>query len=504
MRRMGLLTYAVVLSLVCGTRAFGQQPGATGSDGSSSQAATGGTTPNISGTGTPGFLAAWTTTTNLGNSIVFQRFGNIGVGTQSPAAKLDVNGTGKFHGLVTFASGQAFPGTASLGANTFSGSQSVTGNVTASGMVQGSVVNATISFNLGGAPFAFGSAGSGNAFLGFAGNSTTNSAANTATGQAALVSNSTGNQNTANGSSALQSNTEGNENVAIGSNALSNNTTGSANAAIGFDALFSNTGSFNTAVGNVALESNTSGYANTALGGGALGNNTTAGGNTAAGASALFPNTTGSLNTAVGDYAGVYYDGQTNMYLPTTGSNSTFIGANATATVDGLTNASAIGYDAQVNASNSLVLGSPQSVNGSANTMVGVDVGNPSNIFTVLQGGGHAISDGWDVYSSRRWKSDIKPLHDALAKVERLRGVEYTYTMSGNRNIGMIAEEVGKVVPEVVSYEDNGKDARGIDYARLTTLLVEAMKQQEAEIRQEQIRINKLESEVRALRREKK
>jgi len=45
----------------------------------------------------------------------------------------------------------------------------------------------------------------------------------------------------------------------------------------------------------------------------------------------------------------------------------------------------------------------------------------------------------------------------------------------------MIAEEVGKVVPEVVSYEANGKDARGIDYARLTALLVEAVKQQQAQ-----------------------
>ncbi len=61
--------------------------------------------------------------------------------------------------------------------------------------------------------------------------------------------------------------------------------------------------------------------------------------------------------------------------------------------------------------------------------------------------------------------------------MERLRGVSYTYTANGKHDIGMIAEEVGKVVPEVVSYEENGKDAKGIDYARLTALLVEAVKQ---------------------------
>jgi len=61
----------------------------------------------------------------------------------------------------------------------------------------------------------------------------------------------------------------------------------------------------------------------------------------------------------------------------------------------------------------------------------------------------------------------------------------------------MIAEEVGKVVPEVVSYEANGKDARGIDYARLTALLVEAVKQQQAEIRQQQSQLAKQQLQVK-------
>ena len=115
----------------------------------------------------------------------------------------------------------------------------------------------------------------------------------------------------------------------------------------------------------------------------------------------------------------------------------------------------------------------------------------------MLKGGGHAIADGWDTYSSRRWKSNIHTLDGALGKVERLRGVEYTYTASGAHDIGMIAEEVGKVVPEVVSYEANGKDARGIDYARLTALLVEAVKQQQAQIRQQQSQLAKQQSQAK-------
>jgi AmiR/NasT family two-component response regulator len=52
---------------------------------------------------------------------------------------------------------------------------------------------------------------------------------------------------------------------------------------------------------------------------------------------------------------------------------------------------------------------------------------------------------------------------------------------------------VGKVVPEVVTYEENGKDARGVDYSRLTAILIEAVKQQQREIRD-------LKSELRATR----
>ena len=75
--------------------------------------------------------------------------------------------------------------------------------------------------------------------------------------------------------------------------------------------------------------------------------------------------------------------------------------------------------------------------------------------------------------------------------MERLRGVSYDLKDSGKHEIGVIAEEVGQVVPEVVSYEKNGKDARGVDYSRLTALLIEAVKQQQKQITQQQNQIRK-------------
>jgi hypothetical protein len=113
---------------------------------------------------------------------------------------------------------------------------------------------------------------------------------------------------------------------------------------------------------------------------------------------------------------------------------------------------------------------------------VGIQTTNVTNSLTIGQGQGAAIADGWGTYSSQRFKTDIKTLPDALDKVERLRGVSYTLKATGKHEIGVIAEEVGKVVPEVVSYEANGKDARSVDYTRLTALLIEATKQQQAEI----------------------
>jgi hypothetical protein len=213
--------------------------------------------------------------------------------------------------------------------------------------------------------------------------------------------------------------------------------------------------------------------------------------NTAVGFDALFNNTTGGGNTAIGYAAG----NTTN--IPTTGSNNTFVGAGSgPSNLTTLNNAAAIGACAQVSASNALVLGALAGAsicNSSSNTNVGIDVGSPSNILTVLQGGGPAIADGWDVYSSRRWKTHIQPLQNALGKVEQLRGVSYDLEKSGKHQIGVIAEEVGEVVPEVVSYEENGKDARGVDYSRLTALLIEATKEQQQEIQE-------LRSELRATR----
>jgi hypothetical protein len=228
-------------------------------------------------------------------------------------------------------------------ANIFSTNQTVNGTVSAA------------SFSIGTNPFAFGSYASWNAFLGFAGNTTTTGKANTASGYQALSANSTGVSNTASGAGTLEQNTTGEANTASGAWALLRNTTGSFNTASGENALtFNTTGSNNTAAGDRALYFNSTGYFNTTSGADGLGSNTTGNNNTADGAFALYWNTTGSLNTALGVNAG-----------PDQNSPN-------------LTNATAIGALAQVTQSNSLVLGSISGVNNAtASTNVGIGTTSP-------------------------------------------------------------------------------------------------------------------------------
>ncbi|MBD3299290.1 MAG: hypothetical protein GF341_11585 [candidate division Zixibacteria bacterium] len=95
---------------------------------------------------------------------------------------------------------------------------------------------------------------------------------------------------------------------------------------------------------------------------------------------------------------------------------------------------------------------------------------------------GRGLANRWDTYSSRRWKIDIQQIEKPLDLVQQLSGVRYKHKSDSTPDIGLIAEDVGQVIPEIVQYEDNGIDARSVDYARLVALLIEGMKEQQRQI----------------------
>ncbi|MEF8797224.1 MAG: tail fiber domain-containing protein, partial [Salinivenus sp.] len=61
-----------------------------------------------------------------------------------------------------------------------------------------------------------------------------------------------------------------------------------------------------------------------------------------------------------------------------------------------------------------------------------------------------------------------------------LRGVRFRWTADGRADVGLIAEEVAQVLPELVTYEADGTTVRGLRYAPLVSVLIEAAKGQQA------------------------
>jgi hypothetical protein len=153
----------------------------------------------------------------------------------------------------------------------------------------------------------------------------------TAIGVNALASNQTASNNTAIGYNALQSNTTTGNHTAVGSNALESNTTGIENTGIGYKALNQNTsGDYNVAVGQETLATNSSGEHNTAVGYQSMKLATIGTGNAALGFRAGWFNSTGSNNVFLGRLAGS---------ATTTGSNNVFLGNEAgSATTIGINN----------------------------------------------------------------------------------------------------------------------------------------------------------------------
>src|SRR6266536_1958393 len=256
---------------------------------------------------------------------------------------------------------------------------------------------------------------------------------NTAEGQNALFSLTTGGFNTAVGYFSLRSNTEGQFNTAIGAGALLSNTTGLNNTANGAFALFANpTGARNTARGVAALQRNTSGLGNIAIG-----------------QAALNENTTGSLNTALGSGA----------LLVAVGSSNTAVGAGAGQNV--------------ANANNVICIGQG---------ILGVDVSDSCYIGNIWNqpGGSQAVyvnSDGklGALVSSRRFKDEINPMGQASEVIYGLKPVSFRYKKeiepTRPRGFGLIAEDVEKVSPDLVTRGGDGK-VNSVRYDQVNAMLL--------------------------------
>ncbi|NOX66505.1 MAG: hypothetical protein GXO85_12155 [Chlorobi bacterium] len=330
---------------------------------------------------------------------------------------------------------------------------------------------------------------------------------NSAFGYQALYSNTTGHHNTAIGDSALYSNILGNNNIAIGSFSLFTNTSGKGNTTTGNLALYSNTtGSSNTAIGNSTLYQNDSGNRNTALGSFAM-NYSIGNRGVAVGYQSQqyifnidYSPPPINYNTSVG-----YQSLRGSDILPNKANNNSAFGYQTLfSNISGIGNV-AIGFQAGYNET-----GSNKLYIANSSTSTPLIWGNFSTRKIVINGNGASNSNGrtffsngqaggttaWFNDSDRRLKKNISTISNALEKIKKLRGVNYQWKNTEHRSegtkMGFIAQEAIKVIPEVV---DDSGDHYSMQYAPITALLVEAVKEQQKNIKEQELRIKKLEEE---------
>jgi hypothetical protein len=269
--------------------------------------------------------------------------------------------------------------------------------------------------------------------------------------------------NTAEGQNALLSLTSGSYNTAVGFLSLRSNTTGDFNTAMGAGALLANTGDAavnNTATGAGALLSNTTGQFNTANGAFALFNNSTSTDNTASGVQALFGNTEGSSNVGYGDFT---------LWSNSLGNNNVAIGYTALRNTTGSGNIG-IGTDAGFNLTtgDSNIDIDNQGIAGESNT---IRIGSVQTSTFIAGVGGTALGSGTQVLidsgtgqlgvalSSRRFKKDIQLMDKASEAILTLKPVTFRYKAdkTNTPQFGLIAEEVVSVNPDLVVRDKAGK-----------------------------------------------
>src|SRR6266513_862042 len=250
--------------------------------------------------------------------------------------------------------------------------------------------------------------------------------------------------------------------TAEGQKALFSLTTGSANTAVGWYSLFSDAaGNFNTATGAGTLLFNTADN-NTAFGAAALLFNTTGGGNTANGVQPLFSTTTGGANTATGYQA-----------LP---SNTVGIGNNGVAGDFDTTRIGSI--------QGAIYLaGIAGQIVGAGGTTCYVDNDGELGVFL----------------SSRRFKTDIADMAAASEALLALRPITVHYKPELDKTctpqFGLVAEEVAKVNPDLVTRDAKG-ELTTVRYEAVNVMLLNEFLKEHRKVEQQATMIARLNSTV--------
>lgn len=272
--------------------------------------------------------------------------------------------------------------------------------------------------------------------------------------------------------------------TAVGVNSMAALTSGNSNTGLGYDSLLACTsGGSNTALGTFSQNATTTGSVNTSVGAGSLSANTTGNGNVAVGTSAMSRNTTSGDNVAVG----------LNALFFTTGGSNTGVGSNALATNSTGTGNIALGFFAGSfisSGSNNIDIGNSAPGNESDT----IRIGNTQTAAFLAGVSGVTVASGVQVFidangqlgtltSSARYKEDVADMAGASRLLMQLRPVTFRYKApyddgSRRRQYGLIAEEVAKVDPELVQFDNKGQ-AQTVRYQVIDMMLLNEMQRQE-------------------------
>lgn len=284
-----------------------------------------------------------------------------------------------------------------------------------------------------------------------------NAIRNTVVGELAFDAVTTGSGNVAVGFGALGSATETSSNVAVGQSSLGTATTGDGqNVAVGFGAMRdTTTGIQNTALGTQALDDNETGSNNIAIGRGSLTNLTE-----------------GNFNIVIGDL-----DGAASAYTSDESSNII------------------IGNIGVISDDNTIRIGTSGAGDQQQNRCFiagirGITTGQADAIAVLVDSAGQLGT----VSSSRTFKENITDMGEYSKALLSLRPVLFTYTADRNhkQQVGLIAEEVESVLPDLVAYNGND-EPYSVKYHELPVLLLN-------ELQKALRRIEQLEHEIKVLK----
>ena len=205
-------------------------------------------------------------------------------------------------------------------------------------------------------------------------------------------------------------------------------------------------------------------------------------------------NTAGTNSVAMGNNTTASGNNSTAMGYFTTasGNKTTAMGANTTASDYA---SLVIG---QFNSSGSSVTNNATSYNTANTAFVignGTDFTDRSDAFKIMFNGDATVSNDLTVSgdvvisSDARLKSNIVSLGSTLPKLLQIDGK--SYEMKGKQKIGVLAQEIKEVFPELVSEDDN--EMLAVNYQGLVPVLINALKEQDAKMKEQEKKINRLE-----------